>query len=69
MDIRRLYVGHFGIADNPGKVIQRALAGIQSKLDIGAWCVKDSRVFIPWCNQALPRQAITVATVSLGLML
>lgn len=41
MDIKRLYLGHFGIAEDPAPVYQSALAGIQRQLDIGAWCVSD----------------------------
>ena len=39
MDLKRLYLGHFGIADNPAVVYTSALAGIQRQLDIGAWCL------------------------------
>jgi hypothetical protein len=43
MEIKKLYLGHFGFADNPQEVYQSALAGIQRQLDIAAWCVKDGR--------------------------
>ncbi len=43
MDLKRLYLGHFGIADNPAAVYKSALAGIQRQLDIGAWCLRDGR--------------------------
>jgi len=43
LPIDRLYLGHFGISDEPVKVIKSALAGIQRQLDIGAWCVKDGK--------------------------
>jgi hypothetical protein len=43
MDLKILYLGHFGIADDPQTVYKTALAGIQRQLDIGAWCVEDGR--------------------------
>jgi glyoxylase-like metal-dependent hydrolase (beta-lactamase superfamily II) len=43
MDLRRLFLGHFGIADHPAAVYKSALAGIQRQLDIGAWCIRDGR--------------------------
>jgi len=43
MDLKRLYLGHFGIAEDPETVYKSALAGIQRQLDIGAWCVEDGR--------------------------
>lgn len=43
MDLERLYLGHFGISENPQAVYQSALAGIQRQLDIGAWCIGDGR--------------------------
>jgi glyoxylase-like metal-dependent hydrolase (beta-lactamase superfamily II) len=41
MNFNKLYLGHFGIADNPEVVYQSALAGIQRHLDIAVWCVKE----------------------------
>jgi len=43
MDIKKLYLGHFGIADDPAAVYKSALAGIQRQLDIAAWCIRDGR--------------------------
>jgi len=43
MDIKKLYLGHFGIADDPAVVYKSALAGIQIQLDIAAWCIRDGR--------------------------
>jgi len=43
MDIKKLYLGHFGIADNPQEVYQSALAGIQRHIDIADWCIRDGR--------------------------
>jgi glyoxylase-like metal-dependent hydrolase (beta-lactamase superfamily II) len=43
MNFKKLYLGHFGIADNPEEVYKSALAGIQRQLDIGSWCVKEGR--------------------------
>jgi len=43
MDLKWLFMGHFGIADNPAVVYKTALSGIQRQLDIGAWCIRDGR--------------------------
>jgi glyoxylase-like metal-dependent hydrolase (beta-lactamase superfamily II) len=43
MNLKKLYLGHFGFADNPEEVYQSALAGIQRQLDIAAWCVQEGR--------------------------
>ena len=40
MDIKVLYLGHYGIIDEPQTVYTRALAGIQRILDIADQCVK-----------------------------
>ena len=39
MPVTRLFLGHFGISDNPKEVMRRALDGMQQLLDIGAQCV------------------------------
>lgn len=41
--VTRLFLGHFGINDNPKKVIQRALNGMQRLLEIGAQCIAEGK--------------------------
>lgn len=36
LPVTRVYMGHYGISDNPNKIIQRALNNLQRFLDIGA---------------------------------
>ena len=39
LPINRLFLGHFGINDQPQKVMQRALSNMQQLMDIGFQCV------------------------------
>jgi glyoxylase-like metal-dependent hydrolase (beta-lactamase superfamily II) len=41
--VKTLFMGHYGIHDDPPKVISRALDGMQRLLDIGARCVVEGR--------------------------
>ncbi len=41
--ITRLYLGHFGISDNPETVINRALDGIQRIFDIAEQCMREGK--------------------------
>ena len=41
MPVSRLFLGHFGICDEPGVLIQRALDGMQQLMDIGAQCMAE----------------------------
>jgi glyoxylase-like metal-dependent hydrolase (beta-lactamase superfamily II) len=43
LNFNKLYLGHFGIADDPEVVYKSVLAGIQRLLDIAAWCVEEKR--------------------------
>lgn len=43
MPIKKLYLGHFGIQDNPKKVMQRALDNMQNLMDFAAQCVKEGK--------------------------
>jgi glyoxylase-like metal-dependent hydrolase (beta-lactamase superfamily II) len=43
MPVTRLFLGHYGISDNPRKVMQRALDGMRRLMDIGAQCVKEGK--------------------------
>jgi len=43
MPITRLYLGHFGISNNPEAVIRRALEGIQLIMDIAEQCVREGK--------------------------
>lgn len=43
LPIAKLYLGHFGICDKPGEIIQGALNYIQRLLDLGEKCVKEGR--------------------------
>ena len=43
MPIPRLYLGHYGISNNPKVVIQRALDGIQRIIDIAEQCVIEGK--------------------------
>ena len=43
MPITRLYLGHYGISNNPRAVIQRALDGIQRIMDIAEQCVREGK--------------------------
>ena len=43
MPVAKLYLGHFGICDQPVEIIQGALNKIQRLLDIGEKCVKEGR--------------------------
>lgn len=40
LPVSRLYIGHFGIWDNPRQVIQAAIDRIQRLMDIGVRCLK-----------------------------
>jgi glyoxylase-like metal-dependent hydrolase (beta-lactamase superfamily II) len=40
MPIKKLYMGHYGISNEPQKVIDRTLAGIQRIMDIAEQCLK-----------------------------
>lgn len=39
LPLKKLFLGHFGICNEPKKLIQRALDGMQQMMDIGAECV------------------------------
>jgi glyoxylase-like metal-dependent hydrolase (beta-lactamase superfamily II) len=41
MAVTRLFLGHFGICDAPGQLIQRALNNIELLLDAGEQCLKE----------------------------
>jgi len=41
--VRKLFLGHFGIWDNPKFVFQRALENMQWLLDMGAKCVEEGK--------------------------
>lgn len=41
--ISRLFLGHFGICNEPEKLIQRALDGMQQLMDIGAQCIAEGK--------------------------
>jgi glyoxylase-like metal-dependent hydrolase (beta-lactamase superfamily II) len=43
MKIKTLFLGHFGIMDNPKHVMKGAVDFIQSLLDIGVQCVKEGK--------------------------
>jgi glyoxylase-like metal-dependent hydrolase (beta-lactamase superfamily II) len=43
MPIKRLYLGHFGIYDQPEACIRRTLAGIQRIMDIAEACVREGK--------------------------
>ena len=43
MPIKRLYLGHYGIHNNPKEVIQRTLTGIKSIIDIAEQCIKEGK--------------------------
>ena len=43
LPITRLFLGHFGIAEKPREVMQRALDGMQRLMDIGAQCVAEGK--------------------------
>lgn len=43
MPISRLYLGHFGISNNPKAVIQRALDGIQLMINIAEQCLREGK--------------------------
>ena len=43
MPLKRLFLGHFGICDNPELVIQGALAKMQQLLNIGAECMAQGK--------------------------
>ncbi len=43
MPVSRLYLGHFGIWDNPKEVMQNAMKRMQRLMDIGAQCVKEGK--------------------------
>ncbi len=43
LPMKRVFLGHFGINNNPQKVIQRALDGMQRLMDIGAQCVAEGK--------------------------
>ena len=43
LQLSQLYLGHFGICDEPRKVIQGALQKIQTLFDIGDQCVKEKK--------------------------
>jgi glyoxylase-like metal-dependent hydrolase (beta-lactamase superfamily II) len=43
MQVKTLFLGHFGIQDNPLKVISRTLDSMQRLMDIGAQCVAEGR--------------------------
>jgi glyoxylase-like metal-dependent hydrolase (beta-lactamase superfamily II) len=39
----RLYLGHYGISERPQELLARALAKMQTLLDIGAQCMREER--------------------------
>jgi glyoxylase-like metal-dependent hydrolase (beta-lactamase superfamily II) len=43
MPVSRLYLGHYGISDDPETVMRRALDDIQRILDIAAKCMKEGK--------------------------
>jgi glyoxylase-like metal-dependent hydrolase (beta-lactamase superfamily II) len=43
MPISRLYLGHYGIETDPGKVIKRALGGIRKITDIADQCLREGK--------------------------
>jgi glyoxylase-like metal-dependent hydrolase (beta-lactamase superfamily II) len=43
LPISKLHLGHFGMCDKPGAIMQGALDKIQKLLDTAAQCVKDGR--------------------------
>ena len=43
MPITRLYLGHFGISNNPKAVMHRALDGIQRIIDIAEQCMRERK--------------------------
>jgi glyoxylase-like metal-dependent hydrolase (beta-lactamase superfamily II) len=43
MSFNYLYLGHFGISENPQKLITGAIEGIQKHLDIGARCLAERK--------------------------
>jgi glyoxylase-like metal-dependent hydrolase (beta-lactamase superfamily II) len=43
MPINRLYLGHFGIVENPKELMQRSLNGFQNLLDIAAKCIEEGK--------------------------
>ena len=40
LNLTRLFLRHFGIVDQPKKIMKRALDGMQKLMDIGAECIK-----------------------------
>ena len=43
MPVTRLFLGHFGIRDNPKELIQRSLNSMQQLMDIGSQCVAEGK--------------------------
>jgi glyoxylase-like metal-dependent hydrolase (beta-lactamase superfamily II) len=43
MPLKRLFLGHYGISENPKEVIQLALNSMQKLLDIGAQCIAEGK--------------------------
>jgi glyoxylase-like metal-dependent hydrolase (beta-lactamase superfamily II) len=43
LPMKRLFLGHFGIAERPQDVLARALVKMQALLDIGAECTREGR--------------------------
>lgn len=40
---KRLFLGHYGIAENPREVLDNSLAKMQALLDLGALCTREGR--------------------------
>ena len=43
LPMKRLFLGHYGIAERPQEVLERALVKMQALLDIGAQCMREGR--------------------------